>query len=646
MTVAKLTDLKGKAIQIKWMHQPYIAKMTKDAAAVALTGSISHYNEKPTMLNPEISTLSSMPIDSHDSLFGDKAQALFGSPVYKETKGLSSLWLHHTVKKFLSDKLLDSLPDPIPQKTRARLNLPSLKTALIWIHSPQNEIHAMTAQKRFAFEELFLIQAEQQITKKLYESHYTHTYSIEPADIDSFIATWPYKPTGAQARAIKRITTDIISPAPMMRLLQGDVGSGKTAVAAATAYGIISNKPAKQTYGAMQVAYMAPTEVLATQLFEGFIEFFAHMPIKIAQVTGSGCRVFPSKSNPNTWTSVSRSQVSKWIENGEIEIVIGTHALISKKTKFKHLGLIIVDEQHRFGTKQRRKLVEKTDSSPHYLSMSATPIPRTLALTIYGDLELSVLDEMPPGRKTVKTSLKSEEDWDEIVRFLGKQLSAGRQAYAICPRIKESAKREELSSEEKSKKQAYNVTHMRQRLMKEKIFSGARIEVLHSKLKKADIARIMKEFSAGLINVLVSTSVVEVGVNVPNANTIAIFGSDRFGMSQLHQLRGRVIRGTHQPFCFLVPESLKEKGKARMERMVETSDGFVLAEYDLTTRGMGDFAGIKQWGVSDLGMQALMNPKLVAYTKEEAHSMVYENPIPQQTQEILTLREISRVHLE
>ncbi|MDB5255305.1 MAG: recG, partial [Candidatus Nomurabacteria bacterium] len=424
---------------------------------------------------------------------------------------------------------------------------------------------------------------------------------------------------------IKHILQDLEQDVPMSRLLEGDVGSGKTAVAAVASYATIMNRPGtkdkKQTFGSLQVAYMAPTEILATQHFESFIELFRHTGISIALITGSGCRKFPSKvaSNKDNWTTISRTQLSKWIANGEIPIVIGTHALIQKSLTFKHLALAIIDEQHRFGLNQRKGLAKKDTHFPHLLSMTATPIPRTLALTIYGDLDLSLLDELPAGRKQVNTVLVTPDKREEVYEKIRAVLKEGRQAYIICPRINESDKDAEKAMQMK------NVVTEAKRLQ-EKVFPEYRIGILHSKMTKGAKEESMMEFTNHETDILVATSVVEVGVNVPNATVIIIEGAERFGLSQLHQLRGRVQRSSHQPFCYLFAEAKSERTMERMKLFLEAKNGFELAEYDLQLRGTGELTGTSQWGISDIGMEALRNLKLVETARQAAITLVATDP--------------------
>ena len=389
---------------------------------------------------------------------------------------------------------------------------------------------------------------------------------------------------------------------------------------------------------------MAPTEILATQHFENFIKYFTHTGIQIGLITGSGCRKFPSKvaSHTQDWTNISRAQLLKWVANGEIPILIGTHALIQKSVKFKDLALVIIDEQHRFGSLQRARLAKKEGFAPHYLSMTATPIPRTLALTIYGDLDLTLLDQMPSGRKPIITEIVLPDKREQAYELIRKEMAAGRQLYVICPRIDEPDPTKELSLNMK------NVTTEAKRL-EEKVFPGKTVAILHSKMTKQKKEEVMEAFYAGDIDILVATSVVEVGVNVPNATIIIIEGAERFGLSQLHQLRGRVIRSNHQAYCFAFAESKSEKTKERLKAFKNAKNGFELAELDLALRGAGELTGNKQWGMTDLGMEAIKNIKMVEAARKEATAIIARDPqllTHPKLNGALTERHLENLHFE
>jgi ATP-dependent DNA helicase RecG len=404
----------------------------------------------------------------------------------------------------------------------------------------------------------------------------------------------------------------------MSRLLEGDVGSGKTAIAATTAYAVVTSAPKGRPSATLQVAYMAPTEILAEQHFASFCELFGHLPIQMALMTGTVCRKYPSKLKPGASTKVPKTQLLKWVQNGEIAILIGTHALIQKKVQFRDLAYVIIDEQHRFGTMQRKALVRKDGIMPHLLSMTATPIPRTLALTLYGDLDLTVLDEMPPGRKPIRTELVGKSGRTDMYAKVRRELDQGRQAYVICPRIDEPDPTKEMAVQTRS-------VLAEAEQLRTKEFRGYRVGVLHGQMKPAEKDTVMRAFLAHEIDVLVATSVVEVGVNVPNATSIIIEGAERFGLAQLHQLRGRVVRSTHQAYCYILTSS--GNPSARLKALEKAKNGFELAEHDLKLRGPGELYGRSQSGISDLGMEALKNIKMVGAARTEAIRLVAEDPV-------------------
>lgn len=614
---ATISDETGTA-KVVWFHQPYIANMIQKGALVKLAGKATKRGNTTTFTNPEIERVSSVPIDISSPLFGKTEEGYY--PIYPETKGLTSRWFFHHIKKVLASGALDTLVDPIPDTILKTYSLPSLRTALVWIHTPKKDEHSASARKRFAFEEIFFIQLERLRQRTQYEQNPTFVIDVSQKHIDDFLKRFPFTPTDAQMHAIEEIVKDISTPKPMTRLLEGDVGSGKTLVAAATCYAAISSHPKENKHARLQVAYMAPTEILARQHFESFIEYFSHLPIQIGLITGSECRKFPSKVDPTSHTHISRAQLLKWVANGEVPIVIGTHSLIQKSVEFKNLAYTIIDEQHRFGVMQRKKLVRRTDNTPeekvpHLLSMTATPIPRTLALTIYGDLDLTLLDQMPAGRKPIITEIVMPKKRDETYAHVKKELAAGRQVYVICPRIDEPDPQKAQTLLTKSVKQEA------ERLKKE-VFTDATIDILHSKMKPADKDAVMQKFARGEIDILVATSVVEVGVNVPNATVILIEGAERFGLSQLHQLRGRVLRGTHQAYCYLLSDSDNKNSLKRLEAFKQAKNGFELAELDLELRGSGELSGTKQWGVSDIGMEAIKNIKMVEAARKEAQALL------------------------
>lgn len=639
-------DATGK-IHCVWFNQPYLAKMTPEGAMVRIEGKVSERRASHDLYfsNPKLEVVNSLPEGGADSLFSGEKPEHNLYPVYPESRGVSSIWLYHNIQKLFKSGILDVIEDPLPGHILVKYHLPNIKTALVWIHAPMSKNDAEAARKRFAFEEILLIQLARQRARAIYRENPTFVIQPSAKSVEEFQRRFPFTMTEAQTRSIRSILDDFGRDKAMTRLLEGDVGSGKTAVAAVAAFAAITTRPiivkpdgtrVQQKFGNLQVAYMCPTEILATQQYESFIQYFSYLGIRIGLITSSGCRVFPSKVNPKGWTDISKTQLLSWIENGEIPIVIGTHALIQKSVKFKHLAFVIVDEQHRFGTHQRAKLVKKQLSpeeefdpkkskssgdaqpAPHLLSMTATPIPRTLALTMYGDLDLTLLDESPAGRKPIITEIVYPSMRSSVYEKVRQELKSGRQAYVICPRIDEPDPDKEAAIIAKSvKEEAVR--------LKKEVFPEYEIGVLHSKMKPTEKDEIMRNFKDGKITVLCSTSVVEVGVNVPNATVIIIEGAERFGLSQLHQLRGRVMRSSHQAYCYCFGETTSDKSVERLNALKVAKNGFELAEFDLAQRGAGELSGTKQWGVSDVAMDALQNLKLVEAARNEAIRLIGED---------------------
>ncbi len=607
MSEGTLGDETGK-IKLVWFNQPYIAKMIHDDQSVRVEGKVSERKGELYFSNPKIEVATDIPIlsvsDNH-SLY----------PVYPESRGVTSNWIYHAIQKIMAKGILDSVIDPIPEEILKKYNLPNIRTAFIWMHAPKKAADALSARKRFAFQEIFFIQLQKQRERKLWSEKTAFKIETNQKDIAEFVKRFPFEATDSQKKAIKVISDDFERGHPMSRLLEGDVGSGKTAVAATAIYAATKAQPIGKTgekiSGNLQTAYMAPTEILAKQHYENFIQYFRHLPIKVGLLTGSECRIFPSKSDPSKPTHISRTQLLKWVANGEVPILIGTHALIYKSVAWKHLAFVVIDEQHRFGTLQRQKLTTKNELTPHLLSMTATPIPRTLALTIYGDLDLTLLDQMPHGRKPIITKIILPAERNKTYEEIRAELKSGRQLYVICPRINEPDPEKELAIIAK------DVTTEAARLKKE-VFKEFTINILHSKMTPPEKESVMADFANGKTTILVATSVVEVGVNVPNATMIIIEGAERFGLSQLHQLRGRVIRSNHQAYCYVFTESKSAKTKERLKALTTAKNGFELAEFDLAQRGAGELYGQKQWGISDLAMEAIKNIKMVEAARTEA----------------------------
>ncbi len=626
MSEGTVTDDTGK-IKLVWFNQPYIAKMVHEGQLVRVEGKVTERRNELYMSNPKIEVVRELPTAVGDSLFvGNKeneedVHVMY--PTYPESKGVTSYWIYHTIQKIFSSGVLDKITEPIPEDILRKYNLPGIKTAMIWVHTPKKADDALSARKRFSFQEIFFIQIQKQKEKKLWSKKNAFKIETGQKDIETFVKRFPFEATKSQLDAIESIRNDLKRGYPMSRLLEGDVGSGKTAVAATTIYAVSNAKFPGKNYGNLQTAYMAPTEILAKQHYENFITYFEHLPIKIGLITGSECQIFPSKSNPTKPTKISRTQLLKWVANGEVPILIGTHALIQKSVTFKHLAFAVIDEQHRFGTLQRQKLLnrtlEKDKLVPHLLSMTATPIPRTLALTIYGDLDLTLLDQMPHGRLPIITKIILPTDRDSTYKEIRDELRAGRQLYVICPRIDEPDPTKELAVIAKSVK-------LEAERLKKDVFQEFTIDILHSKMTPPEKEKVMANFSKGLTKILVATSVVEVGVNVPNATMIIIEGAERFGLSQLHQLRGRVIRSNHQAYCYVFAESKSQKTRERLKALTKAKNGFELAEFDLAQRGAGELYGRKQWGISDLAMEAIKNIKMVEASRLEAIKIVEKDP--------------------
>ncbi|HDQ16551.1 MAG TPA: ATP-dependent DNA helicase RecG [Candidatus Vogelbacteria bacterium] len=602
---AMIADETGK-LRVIWFNQPYLAKSLTEGEFVELDGKITGKEEKIYMANPEIRNSSNQP--AGNSLFA-KQQELCLIPIYPESKGISSGWFYYHIQQIIKNGVVNDITDPLPPEILKKYKLPSITTSYIWLHFPKKTEHLETAKKRFAFQEVFCLQAERLRHRLEYKKKESWKLIGSKKPVTEFISNLPYKLTKAQKKAIDEIVVDLKSEQPMLRLLEGDVGSGKTAVAGAISYLIARAKG--------QVAYMAPTEILARQHFESFIANFPKN-VKIGLLTSSTCLKFPSKIKSEEWTKISKSQLLKWLADGEVSAVVGTQALIQKKVTFKDLAMVIVDEQHRFGVAQRSALTKK-GQAPHLLSMTATPIPRTLALSIYGDLDLSILDELPKGRQAIHTGIIKPDQREIAYESMRQELKKGRQAFVICPRIEEPDPDKARALNVKAAKSEY-------KKLSEKIFPEFSVGLLHGKQKPAEKEEIMEKMAQGKIDILVSTSVVEVGINIPNANVIMIEGADRFGLAQLHQLRGRISRSPFPGFCYLLTESSNQKSLNRLKNLAQAKNGFDLAELDMAERGIGVLTGSKQWGMSDLAMEAIKNIKMMQASRNEATEIMKDDP--------------------
>ncbi len=514
-------------------------------------------------------------------------------PVYPINKGIQARRMRTLIHRVLD--AAGRVLDPLPAEMLARHGLPNLYDAVHEIHFPTDRSQLKSAMRRLVFHELFLMQTGLAVRKarlersELGRSHRGHGRLLNP-----YLKGLPFELTDAQERVIKEVLTAMRSEKPMRRLLQGDVGSGKTIVAVAAVLTAVES--------GRQGAIMAPTEVLAEQHFLSISNALSDLPVNVVLLTGSQ-------------SPAERRATLEGIENGEAHVVIGTHALIQRGVEFRDLSLVVVDEQHRFGVSQRTTIREK-GSTPDTLIMTATPIPRTLSLTLYGDLEVSIIDELPPGRKPVETRIAALAERQVAYQAVREELDTGRQAYVICPLVEESEALEDVRAAQELYEELTG-----------EIFPDSRVGLLHGRMKTAEKRAVMASFRAGETEVLVATVVVEVGVDVPNASAIVIEGSERFGLSQLHQLRGRVCRGLHPPKCFLVADPRTEDSERRLEALVRYQDGFKLSEVDLAIRGEGTLFGSRQSGMPDLKVAKLLRDiDDLVEARREAFALVAEDP--------------------
>jgi ATP-dependent DNA helicase RecG len=563
--VATFVDDTGQMELVWFQGHKWIRESLKLNEVIVIFGKCSSFNGTFNMAHPEIELLS-----EHQKSLRSAMQAIYPSTETLANRGVSNRIIIKMMQQlFLETQNLFS--ETLPDYLINELKLISKKAALFNIHFPKSSEALAKAQFRLKFEELFFIQL-QLITKNLIQKHKIkgHTFTSVGQHFNDFYQNHlPFELTNAQKRVIKEIRTDMGSNAQMNRLLQGDVGSGKTIVAFMSMLLAIDN--------GFQACLMAPTEILANQHFLGLSELAKTANINIQLLTGST-------------KTADRKIIHEALENGSLHILIGTHALLEDKVQFKNLGLAVIDEQHRFGVEQRSKLWKKNTIPPHVLVMTATPIPRTLAMSLYGDLDISVIDELPPGRKPIQTVHRFDSNRLKVWKFLKDEIALGRQIYIVYPLIQESEK-----MDFKDLMDGY------ESISRDFPLPQYSISILHGKMKPADKESEMKRFAEGKTNIMVATTVIEVGVNVPNASVMIIESAERFGLSQLHQLRGRVGRGAEQSYCILMTShKLSSDSKTRMETMVSTNDGFEIAEVDLKLRGPGDLMGTQQSGVLNL----------------------------------------------
>ncbi len=571
LTQAIFNDSSGP-IQLTWFNQSWLTKQISVGDRLQVSGKISKYKNKLSIMAPKWEQCSTLDVE-HKNLHTGRLV-----PVYPETFNLSSKWLRTKIAQFLP-QIKNQIEDYLPAKIRE--NMLPLDQALDKIHFPADYEEVEKAKKRLSFDELFLIQlATQQTRIRWKQKKIVQPWKIDKKGLENFIDSLSFKLTLAQEKVLEEIIVDLSKSVPMNRLLQGEVGSGKTVVAAATIY--IAYQNGFKTY------LMAPTEILAWQHFETISKLLSPFAIKVGIYTGS------------------RKKVE------ESDVIIGTHALLSDKLQAQNIGLVIIDEQHRFGVDQRTALRQKSQS-PHFLTMTATPIPRTVALTLYGDLDLSIIDELPKERLPVKTYIVPEIKRADSYKFISKKVREGDQVYIITPLIEQS----ETLADVKAAKVEFEKL--------QKIFPNLKLGLLHGRLKSKEKAQIINEFKAGKLNILISTSVVEVGMDIPNATIMVVEGAERFGLAQLHQLRGRIGRGVKQSFCLLFTSNSSKEEQSRLKHLERTFDGLKLAELDLKIRGSGTIFSTLQHGRFDLKIADFSDLSLIEKVKNTAENLLQDN---------------------
>ncbi len=590
---AIFSDASQERLLAKWFHGGYLVDKFLPGVRVALYGKIEldNYTGDLLIMHPEFEILTSSDSESDAALHTGRIVPIYEAAGKVTTRVFRAL-LHRVLES------LEPLEDHMPKGILERLKLPDRWTATRELHfpAPGSDLRLLNAfrtpaQWRLIFEEFFWLECGLSLKRAKARLEPGIPFELNDRVREKIKTMLPFKPTGAQKRVLKEIAEDMQAAHPMSRLLQGDVGSGKTLVAAEAAVIAIEN--------GYQVAVLAPTEILAGQHYLYFKNLFQKMGYVVALLTGSS-------------TAREKEQIKKLMASGLIQLGVGTHALIEEDVEWKNLGLAIVDEQHRFGVMQRFRMASK-GRHPDVMVMTATPIPRTLALTIYGDLDVSVIDEMPPGRKPIVTKHVNEDRVESVYSFLGKQIALGRQAYLVYPVIEES--------------EAMKAAQQMHQHLSQRVFPDLRVGLLHGRLKTDDKERVMEEFRRGEVNVLVSTTVIEVGVDVPNATVMVIEQAERFGLAQLHQLRGRVGRGAEQSYCILVTGKLSDAGRERIRTMVDSTDGFYIAEMDLKLRGPGEFFGTKQSGMPALRIGNIIRDQdVLELARGEAQAFITNPP--------------------
>ena len=581
------------SLEITWFNNPYATQKLELGQEYYFEGIVTGGMLRRQMVNPQVRTAAQITAAPFEA-------------VYPQTEGLSSTVIAKCIRQLLPHAEL--LPDPLPEEMLKKYRLLSKADAVRAIHCPATEEESFAARRRLIYEELLVLQLG--IGRMKNRGSASTGAPMQRLDPAPFWASLPFSPTGAQRRAVDEILTDLSGSTSMNRLLQGDVGSGKTLVAAAAIWACIRS--------GYQAALLAPTEILAAQHAENLNRMLAPFGMRVALLTGG-------------MKAAARRTTLAAIRSDEADLVVGTHAILSEGVEFARLGLAVVDEQHRFGVRQRGMLAEKA-ANPHLLVMSATPIPRTLGLLIYGDLDISILDELPPGRKPVKTRCITGKKRRDLYGFLDREIGAGRQVYIVCPAIEDTPDG------------GLNAVKSYYEDIAKALLPDRRVGLMHGKLKPKEKAAVMDDFKAGRLDALVSTTVIEVGVDVPNATVMVIENAERYGLSALHQLRGRVGRGAAESWCFLVSDNTAESVQKRLKFLCSTSDGFAVAQYDLETRGPGDFFGSRQHGLPTLQIADLMNDTRTLHAAQsEAVALLAEDPLLERPEHALLARQVEQM---
>jgi len=634
-----LVQDKTAQIDVLWFNQPYLEKTLKENDFVCLAGKIS-LGQEGVYLNS--------PVHEKINEIGQNEELTHTGrivPVYSETRGVTSRWLRYIIKPLLY-RFCEQIPESLPKEIIKKYKFLPIQETVWQLHFPDSFEHADAAKARLSFEELFLIQLSVLKEKIKVMQKKSLACPMDTGLMKKFANSLPFKLTDSQKKCAFAILKDLEKTTPMSRLLEGDVGSGKTVVATMIMLNVVKgrSRQTQQPPEIRQVAFMVPTEILAKQHFKTITDLLKNFNVKIGLLTSKNSRIFDGK----TVLDVSKKSILGDLENGQLDIIIGTHALLQRGVEFQNLVLVIVDEQHRFGVEQRAQLTKKQGLIPHLLSMTATPIPRTLALTIYGDLDLCLIDEMPKNRKKVKTIIVTPQERKQAYEFIKKEVNEGKGVFVICPKIESrNSKIQNQNDETKPKNrgvtpasafvsQNYSLKSLTalevkavkdeyEKLSKE-IFPDLKVAMLHGKMKPAEKEKIMLDFKNGKIDILVSTSVVEVGVDVPRATIMMVESAERFGLAQLHQFRGRVGRSDAQSYCFLFTTEPSMLNRKRLRALVDCDNGFKLAEKDLEIRGPGSLYGTQQWGIPDMAMQNLSNIYLVEKTRQAAKELLEKDP--------------------